>query len=174
MVYRDSQQYGKWGEEWMKWRYLQHCCHSLGELRLVQGDAKAALTLAQECLQLAEPTISRKNMVKGWRLMGQAYLAQGKIEQAQEFLEKAIALAEELGNPPQLWKTYQALGNFYSQCEQTEQAATAYRRAMQVIEQTASRLHSEQIKQTFLTAIPVQEIRENQKKMAMDDLSPLV
>ncbi len=174
MVYRDSQQYGKWGEEWMKWRYLQHCCHSLGELRLVQGDAKAALTLAQECLQLAEPTITRKNMVKGWRLMGQAYLAQGKIEQAQEFLEKAIALAEELGNPPQLWKTYQALGDFYSKYGQTEPAATAYRRALQVIEQTASRLHSEQIKRTFLTAIPVQEIRENQKKMAMDDLSPLV
>jgi tetratricopeptide (TPR) repeat protein len=173
MVYRDSQEYGKWGEEWMKWRYLQHCCHSLGELRLIQGDAESAMKLAQECLQLAEPTKTRKNIIKGWRLMGQAYLALGKIEQAQEFLKKAIALAEELGNPPQCWKTYQALGDFYSQYRQTEQAATAYHRAIQVIEQIASRLHSETIKQTFLTAVPVQEIRKNQKKMAIDDSSSL-
>src|SRR5499426_2538505 len=32
-VYHDTQQQGKWGEEWMKWRYAQHLYHSLGELR---------------------------------------------------------------------------------------------------------------------------------------------
>jgi len=160
MVYGDSQQYGKWGEEWMKWRYLQHCCHSLGELQLVQGDAESALKLAQECLQLAEPTKTRKNMVKGWRLMGQAFLAQGNIASAGEFLAKAIALAEEIGNPPQLWKTYTAIGDFHSLAGQTEPAAIAYRQALQAIEETASQLQSEQVKDTFLTAKPVQEIRQ--------------
>ncbi len=159
-VYRDSQQSGKWGEEWMKWRYLQHCCHSLGELRLLQGDVESGLRLAQECLQLAEPTKTRKNIIKGWRLMGQAFLAQGNIERSQEFLEKAIVLAEELGNPPQLWKTYTAIGDLHSQCGQTEKAVTAYRQALQVIEDTGSRLQSEQIKQIFLTAKPVEEIRQ--------------
>jgi len=167
MVYRDSQQSGKWGEEWMKWRYLQHCCHSLGELRLIQGDAESALRLAQECLQLAEPTKTRKNIVKGWRLMGQAFLAQGNIERSQECLEKAIALAKELGNPPQLWKTYTAMGDLHSQCGQTEKAVTAYRQALQLIEDTRSRLQSEQIKQTFLTAQPVQEIRQKLEKIEL-------
>ncbi|MEG4578097.1 tetratricopeptide repeat protein [Microcoleus sp. MON1_C5] len=167
MVYRDSQEYGKWGEEWMKWRYLQRCCHSLGELRLVQGDAESALSLAQECLQLAEPTKSRKNIVKGWRLMGQAFLAQGQIERSQEFLEKAIALAEELGNPPQLWTTYTAMGDLHSQCGQTEKAVTAYRQALQVIEETAFRLQSKQIKQTFLTAEPVVAIRQKLEKIEL-------
>ena len=167
MVYRNSQEYGKWGEEWMKWRYLQRCCHSLGELRLVQGDAESALRLAQECLHLAEPTKSRKNIVKGWRLMGQAFLAQGRIESAGEFLEKAIALAEELGNPPQLWKTYTAMGDLHSQCGQTEKAVTAYRQALQAIEETASQLQSQQIKQTFLTAEPVQEIRHKLEKIEL-------
>ena len=41
----DSQQRGKWGEEWMKWRYMQHCCHSLGELWLAKGDAEKALAV---------------------------------------------------------------------------------------------------------------------------------
>jgi tetratricopeptide (TPR) repeat protein len=158
-VYHDSQQSGKWGEEWMKWRYLQHCCHSLGELRLMQGDAESALRLAQECLQLAEPTKNRKNIIKAWRLMGQVFLAQGNIERSQEFLEKAIALAEEIGNPPQLWKTYTAMGDLHSQCGQTEKAVTAYHQAFQLIEDTGSRLRSEQIKQTFLTAEPVRAIR---------------
>ena len=51
-----------------------------------QGDAAQALEFAEECLKLAEPTMSRKNLVKGWRLKGQALLAQGQEEQAQEAL----------------------------------------------------------------------------------------
>ena len=77
-VYGDTQQRGKWGEEWMKWRYSQHLYHSLGELWLTKGDAAQALEFAEECLKLAEPTMSRKNLVKGWRLKGQALLAQGQ------------------------------------------------------------------------------------------------
>ncbi len=53
----------------MKWRYMQHCCHSLGELWLRKGEAEKALALAEECLGLAEPTLTRKNVVKGWRLI---------------------------------------------------------------------------------------------------------
>ena len=102
-------------------------------MQLVQGDAESALKLAQECLQLAEPTKTRKNMVKGWRLIGQAFLARGNIEPAGEFLAKAIALAEEIGNPPQLWKTYTAIGDFHSLLGQTEPAAIAYRQALQGI-----------------------------------------
>ena len=104
-VYRDTQQRGKWGEEWMKWRYAQHLYHSLGELRLTKGDAAQALECADECLKLAEPTMSRKNLVKGWRLQGQALLAQGQGEQAEAALSRALTIAQEIGNPPQLWKT---------------------------------------------------------------------
>jgi class 3 adenylate cyclase/tetratricopeptide (TPR) repeat protein len=158
-VYRDSQQSGKWGEEWMKWRYSQHCCHSLGELWLTKGDADKALRFAEECLQLAEPTESRKNMVKGWRLQGQAYCMQGRRAEAEAVLQKALALAQEIGNPPQLWKTYQALGELYEHQGATDRARSAYATALEVIEGVASRLQDQEIKQTFLSARPVQEIR---------------
>ena len=49
----------------MKWRYSQHLMHRLGEVLLAEGDTQRALTLANECLALAEPTESRKNIVKG-------------------------------------------------------------------------------------------------------------
>lgn len=158
-VYRDSQQRGKWGEEWMKWRYMQHCCHSLGELWLLKGDAEKALRFAEECLQLAEPTESRKNIVKGWRLQGQAYCAQGRLAEAEAVLQKALTLAKEIGNPPQLWKTYQALGELYEQQGATARAHSAYVSAIEVIDGVANRLQDQQIKQTFLAARPMQEIQ---------------
>ena len=143
----------------MKWRYMQHCCHSLGELWLKKGDAEKALAFAEECLKLAEPTQSRKNIVKGWRLRGQAYLAQSKIPEAEEWLNKAVALAREVGNPPQLWKTYQALGELHERKGDSEQAGATYANAVQVIEDTAKRLQDPQIRGSFLAAQPVKELR---------------
>jgi class 3 adenylate cyclase/tetratricopeptide (TPR) repeat protein len=159
-VYRAIQQGGRWGEEWMKWRYSQHLYHSLGELGLAKGDAAQALEFAEECLKLAEPTMSRKNLVKGWRLKGQALLAHGQGEQAQEALSRALTLAREIVNPPQLWKTYQALGALYESQADLGRARVAYQSAIDVIDRVAERLQDQELQRTFLAARPVQEIRE--------------
>jgi tetratricopeptide (TPR) repeat protein len=159
-VYRDTQQCGRWGEEWMKWRYAQHLYHSLGELWLTKGEAAQALEFADECLRLAEPTMSRKNLVKGWRLKGQALLAQGQGEQAEAALSRALTIAREIGNPPQLWKTYQALGALYESQADLERARAAYQSALEVIAGVAQRLQDQELYRTFLAARPVQEIRE--------------
>jgi tetratricopeptide (TPR) repeat protein len=160
-VYRDTQQHGKWGEEWMKWRYAQHLYHSLGELWLTKGDAAQALAFADECLNLAEPTMSRKNLVKGWRLKGQAFLAQGQEEQAAAALSRALTIAREIGNPPQLWKTYQAMGALYESQADLERAQAAYQSALDVIDGVAERLQDQELQRTFLAARPVQEIWEH-------------
>jgi tetratricopeptide (TPR) repeat protein len=143
----------------MKWRYSQHLYHSLGKLWLIKGDADKALMFAGECLKLAEPTLTRKNLVKGWRLKGQAFCAQGSLHEAEQALQKALGIATEIGNPPQLWKTYQALGKLYERKGEAEQAQSAYTSAMQVIEDVASRLQDQELKHTFLSAQPVQAIR---------------
>jgi tetratricopeptide (TPR) repeat protein len=159
-VYADTQQRGKWGEEWMQWRYAQRLYHSLGELWLAKGDAAQALEFAEECLKLAEPTMSRKNLVKGWRLKGQVLLAQGQGAQAEAAFTRALTLAREIGNPPQLWKTYQALGTLYEWQADLERARAAYQSAMDVIDEVAERLQDQEIQRIFLAARPVQEIRE--------------
>jgi predicted ATPase/class 3 adenylate cyclase len=160
-VYKDTQQRGKWGEEWMKWRYSQHLYHSLGELWLTKGEAAQALEFAEECLKLAEPTMSRKNLVKGWRLKGQTLLTQGQGEQAEAALTRALTIAREIGNPPQFWKTYQAMGALYESQADLERARAAYQSAMDVIDGVAERLQDPELQRTFLTARPVQEIREH-------------
>jgi predicted ATPase len=159
-VYRDTQQHGKWGEEWMKWRYSQHLYHSLGELWLTKEDAAQALEFAEECLKLAEPTMSRKNLVKGWRLKGQALLAKGQGEEAEAALSHALTIAREIGNPPQLWRTYQALGALYESQADLGRARVAYQSAVDVIDGVAERLQDQALQRIFLATRPVQEIRE--------------
>ena len=160
-VYRDAQQHGTWGEEWMKWRYSQHLAHSLGEFWLTKGDAEQALQFAHTCLTLAEPTASRKNLVKGWRLRGQILLAQGQGAQAEEALDRALTIGHDIGNPPQLWQTYHALGALYEWRAEWRRAHTAYQNALDVMEGVAARLHDPDLTQTFVVAQPVQQLRES-------------
>ncbi|MAE28203.1 MAG: hypothetical protein CMJ87_04360 [Planctomycetes bacterium] len=146
--------------EWMKWRYAQHLMHSLGEALLAAGGADRALVLADECLALAEPTESRKNIVKGRRLRGQALLAQGKLAAAERELDVALAVAKEVVNPPQLWQTYAALGTLRQAQGQREEARQAYREALAVIDRVAAGLTDEQLRETFITSDHVQGIRQ--------------
>ena len=146
-------------ELWMLWRYSEHLFHSYGELCLARGDHAKALTYADECLQLAEPNDSKKNIVKGRRLRGQALLAQGKLSEAQQELATALEIAKEIGNPPQLWKTYVALGDLCQAQGQTEDARKAYGDALAVIDGVAADLTDVSLKETLLNSDHVQEIR---------------
>ena len=143
----------------MLWRYSEHLFHSYGELCLARGDHAKALTYADECLQLAEPNDSKKNIVKGRRLRGQALLAQGKLSEAQQELATALEIAKEIGNPPQLWKTYVALGDLCQAQGQTEDARKAYGDALAVIDGVAADLTDVSLKETLLNSDHVQEIR---------------
>jgi tetratricopeptide (TPR) repeat protein len=131
----------------------------LGELRLRQGDPAKALELADECLKLAESTTSRKNIIKGCRLRGQVFLAQDKLSEAEVALEKALAVAKEIGNPPQLWKTHEALAALFERKREFDKAKAAYASALEVIDCVAARLQESKLRETFLSAAPVKQLR---------------
>jgi predicted ATPase/serine/threonine protein kinase len=146
--------------EWMKWRYSQHCLHSLGEVLLAQGESERALTLADECLQLAERTDSRKNIVKARRLRGQVFAAAGQHAEAESEYRKALDLARSVGNPPQLWKTLDALGRTLLELGSENEARAAFEEALRVIDDVAAQLDDTDLKTTFLSAPQVESIRE--------------
>ena len=146
-------------DAWMLWRYAQHLFHSYGELWLTRGDAANALAYADECLQLAEQTNSRKNIVKGRRLRGQALLARGGLAEAERELMHALELAREVGNPPQLWKTHVALGDLRTAQGQPDEARASYGAALAVIEGVAAGLEDAELRDTFLNSAHVQQVR---------------
>ncbi|MHC4611339.1 MAG: ATP-binding protein, partial [Planctomycetota bacterium] len=141
-----------WLHEWMKWRYSQHCLHSLGEVLLAQGEPERALTLADECLDLAERTDSRKNIVKARRLRGQVFATAGRHTEAETEYRKALDIARPLGNPPQLWKTLDALGCTLLELGLEQEARAAFEEALHVIDGVAAELDDTDLKTTFLSA----------------------
>ena len=143
----------------MLWRYSQHLFHSYGELWLARGDYDRALAYADECLALAVPSDSKKNIVKARRLRGQVFLAQGKLPEAEKELATALEFAQQIGNPPQFWKTFAALGDLRQAQGRAEDVRQAYRDALAVIERVAAGLSDESLRETFLSSDHVRNIR---------------
>jgi class 3 adenylate cyclase/tetratricopeptide (TPR) repeat protein len=151
---------GSYRETFAMWSYSQHFFHSYGELWLARGEYERALSLADECIQLAESTNRPKNVVKGRRLRGQVLTAQGKFDEAEPEIEMALAIAKEIGNPPQLWKTYVALGDLRNAQGQEEDAREAFGEALAAIERVAGDLGDDKLRETFLSSPHVLGIRE--------------
>ena len=146
--------------EWMRWRYSIHLFASLGELALARGDLVQAREHADECLERATRTRSRKYLVKGWRLHGEIAKARRMWEDAHRALREALAVAEFLGNPTQLWKTHMAIGGLHSQLKTPEAAQQAYEAARNVIEQIKSRLHNPGLRTSLESAPLIRRVYE--------------
>jgi tetratricopeptide (TPR) repeat protein len=146
-------------EHFALWLYSQHFFHSYGSLWLQRGDPERALSLADECIDLAQSTNRAKNVVKGRRLRGQSLLALDKVEEADKELEVALALAREVGNPPQLWKTHYALGELRRAQGRRAESLAAFQDAATVVDEVASKITNDDRKRTFLWSPHVQNIR---------------
>src|SRR5262249_39103839 len=112
--------------EWMRWRYSTHLFASLGDLWLARGDPERARAFADQCLELAERSGARKNLVKGWRLAGEIATARRQWDEAAQALRRALDIAEAIGNPTQLWKTHMAWGRLLDETGKRVEAHTSY------------------------------------------------
>jgi tetratricopeptide (TPR) repeat protein/transcriptional regulator with XRE-family HTH domain len=148
-------------DRWLLWRIAQHLFHSMGEACLTRGDLPQALAYADECLALAEPSESRKNIVKARRLRADALLRMGALPQAHAELVIALSLAREIGNPPQIWKTHVTIAQLRRAQGRPDDATAAYREALAVIDSVAAGLADTALRRTFLTSPHVQSVRES-------------
>jgi tetratricopeptide (TPR) repeat protein/transcriptional regulator with XRE-family HTH domain len=145
-------------DHWMLWRYAQHLFHSYGELWLARGNLAKALAYADDCLERAEASDSKKNMVKACRLRGEVFLGRGELSSAEVEFDRALEIARRIGNPPQLWKTLVAIGSLRQAQNHRNSAKLAYNEALATVEQVAAHLPDTGLRETFLTSSHVQHI----------------
>jgi tetratricopeptide (TPR) repeat protein len=132
----------------------------LGVLWLARGARDRALGYANECLELASRTRSRKNLVKGWRLRGEIELAGRDLDAAEEAFRQALSIAQAVGNPGQLWKTHVALGRLQAARQRPDAAGEAYRAACAVLDRVKASLRDPALRDSLADAPEVRRLYE--------------
>jgi tetratricopeptide (TPR) repeat protein len=107
---------------------------ALGRLWLARGDPARAREFADQGLELATSTNSRKNQIKTWRLLGEIALARRDVADAEIGFRRALAVADAIGNPTQSWKTQLAWGRLCVLRQRPAEAGEAYRAARTVLD----------------------------------------
>jgi tetratricopeptide (TPR) repeat protein len=125
---------------WMTWRYATHCYTSLGELALRRGDPARAASFADQSLEIAVPTHSRKYESIAWRLKGRCALMRRSWDDADEALARSLAFATEIGEPRQLWQSHAAVGTLRAARGRAEEAVESVGAATKILERTRSQV----------------------------------
>jgi class 3 adenylate cyclase/tetratricopeptide (TPR) repeat protein len=146
--------------EWMRWRYSMHLFASLGELTLAQGDLVRARTAADECLERATRTRSRKYIVKGWRLRGEVALVRRHWDDAEHALRQALTVAQSIASPTQLWKTHVTLARLDAGRQRPDQARQEWQAARTVIDRLRDNLRDPGLRASFASSPTIRQAFE--------------
>jgi predicted ATPase/class 3 adenylate cyclase len=146
--------------EWMRWRYSLHLFASLAELELARGDLTKARELADQCLELARRTNSRKYLVKAWRLKGEIALAWRQWDEAETALGQSLHIARAIGSPTQLWKTHLAVGRLHGEAKRPDLARIAYQSARAVVDQVKAGFRNPDLRASFERAPLIRQVCE--------------
>jgi len=144
----------------MRWRYSIHLFASVADLRLARGDFAKAREAADQCLELATRTNSRKYLAKAWRVRGEIALARRQWDDAQAAFRQALGIGQRIGAPTNLWKTHFALGRLHAETKVPESASASYEAARGVVDQLMARLRNPGLRASLEDSPSVRQIRE--------------
>jgi len=145
---------------WMTWRYSTHCWVSLGELWLARGDVERAERHANQALEIAVPTQSRKYESRAWRLKGDAALRRRALGEAEDALRRARALAHEIGEPREQWLNHAAMGRLLAARGDDAGARQAYRAGQDIVDRVRTSLRHPELRAGFERVPVIHEIAE--------------
>jgi class 3 adenylate cyclase/tetratricopeptide (TPR) repeat protein len=145
---------------WMTWRYAMHCYASLGQLALLKGDPERARRLADQSLETAVPTHSRKYESWAWRIKGESATARRAWGEAEDALGRARAHAEAIGQPRQTWMSHLALGRLDAAQGRRGDALVAYRAASSIIAGLRDRTHDAALRAGLESSPLIREVED--------------
>jgi hypothetical protein len=135
--------------EWMKWRYSMHLFASAGELAFARDDHREARAFADQCLEVASRTGSRKYEARAWRLRGEIAIARRQWGDAAMALHEALGGAHGVGNPTQLWKTHVALARLHMERGEITEAEAARTAAHAVVAAVSNAVHDAELRRNL-------------------------
>jgi len=145
---------------WMTWRYGTHCWASLGELWLARGDVERAERHANQALEIAVPTRSRKYECRAWRLKGDVALRRRALGEGEDAFRRAVALATEIGEPREQWLNHAAMGRLLAARGDAAGARQAYRAAQGIVDRVRTSLQHPELRAGFERIPVLHEIAE--------------
>ena len=145
---------------WMTWRYTTHCYAALAQLALLQGDAERARRLADQSLEVAVPTRSRKFESWAWRIKGEGALLRHAWGEADEALRRALSIAEAIGQPRHTWLSHVALGRLDAANGRRESALGRYRAAWAIIADLRARTQEPTLRAGLESSPLVREVED--------------
>jgi class 3 adenylate cyclase/tetratricopeptide (TPR) repeat protein len=143
---------------WMTWRYAMHCFATMGELALARGDLDDATRLADQSLEIAVSTRSRKYESRARRLTGEVATTRRRWDDANAALRESLAIAQAIGEPRQTWKSLAALGRLHRGRGESDAAYRHYRAARDLVDQILSGLSEPGLHRGLETSPDIQEI----------------
>ena len=140
--------------QWMTWRYAMHCHASRGQLALLRGDPAGAARCADDSLEHAAPTRSRKFESWAWRIKGESAAARRAWPEAETALRRSVAIAESIRQPRQMWLSHLALGRLETALGRHDEAHARYAAAYALVASLRARTrHAELLR--GLTSSPL-------------------
>ena len=101
--------------------------------RAPAGRSEWARRLADQSLEIAVPTRSRKFESAAWRIKGESATLRGAWDEAEDALRRAVSIAEAIGQPRQTWLSHVALGRLDAANGRRDDALRRYRAAWTII-----------------------------------------
>jgi len=123
-----------------------------GELALHEGDAAAALAIAQHLIDTTPGAPSDEAIPPLWRLKGRALAALGRTDEAVAALEAALASAVKRAERPYLWQIRRDLAALYEAQGRRSDAAAARQAAAETAQELAATIGDDALRDGFLRA----------------------
>jgi tetratricopeptide (TPR) repeat protein len=145
-------------DTWSRWRWHIPLLRARGALALSEGRFDEAWKYANESLEMATRTDSRKHVVRARQLRGEVLAADGKLEDAAGVLDSSVALSLRLKAAPDLCRACLALGKVLNKLGRENEAVARLTMAAGTVEAIAHNLTMPSLRRSFLSARPVLEL----------------
>ena len=120
------------------------------ELALARSDPGLALDITDRLIASAANLSNERVIPRLWKLRGEALASLHREAEAETALQAAQAAAHAQGLRPLLWRIAVVLGKLYQTQARREEAEQAFSTARALIEELATNIPDEQVREQFL------------------------